>query len=309
MAFLTHSVQQILSYYESDVPGVKANLASLLMHGQLKGTGSVLMLAVDQGFEHGPDRSYGMNEDAYDPLYHFRLAIEGGASAYAAPLGWLEAGASSFAGEIPLILKVNSRYDLLSSALPPDQAVTASVEDALRLGCRGIGFTIYPGSAASLGQIEELRDMAREARQKGLVVVVWSYPRGDLTAEAEQSLDTISYGAHVACLLGAHIVKVKVPVVWAPQNAKVSAVYQKHGLPVPQNLSQAIEHVTRACFRGRRLVIFSGGETQSEEGLLSQARAISQAGGRGMIIGRNAFQRPYKEGVELFRKIAQSFKK
>src|SRR5580693_5430075 len=132
---LTERVRTILSYYESDNPGTKANLARILMEGKLGGTGKLLILPVDQGFEHGPARSFAANPAAYDPHYHFQLAIDAGLSAYAAPLGMIEAGASTFAGQIPTILKLNSSNSL---ATEKDQAVTGSVGDALRLGCGAI---------------------------------------------------------------------------------------------------------------------------------------------------------------------------
>src|ERR1700761_2649701 len=143
---MTPRVREILSHYESDNPGTKANLARILMQGRLGGTGKLVILPVDQGFEHGPARSFAPNPPAYDPHYHFELAIEAGLSAYAAPLGMLEAGASTFAGQIPLILKVNSSNSPSAAKSDPSQAITGSVRDALRLGCSAIGFTIYPGS-------------------------------------------------------------------------------------------------------------------------------------------------------------------
>ena len=125
-------VQKILSNYEGETPGVKANLARILNEGQLRGTGKVIILPVDQGFEHGPARSFSVNPAAYDPHYHYQMAIDAGLSAYAAPLGPLEAGADTFAGQIPTILKVNSANSLLPAVAPKTQAITASVDDALR---------------------------------------------------------------------------------------------------------------------------------------------------------------------------------
>src|SRR5437667_7048130 len=138
-------VKEILDGYSSDNPGTKTNLARLLNHGRLAGTGKLVILPVDQGFEHGPARSFAVNPPAYDPRYHFQLAIDAGCNAYAAPLGFLEAGAREFAGRVPLILKLNN-HDVLLEEKDPNQAITGSVRDALRLGCVAIGFTIYPGS-------------------------------------------------------------------------------------------------------------------------------------------------------------------
>ena len=171
------TVTEILSWYGSDNPGTLTNLSRLLNHGALAGTGKLVILPVDQGFEHGPGRCFAMNPPAYDPRYHFELAIEAGGSAYAAPLGFLEAGARDFAGQVPLILKLNN-HDVLLEEKDPAQALTASVHDAVRLGCVGIGFTIYPGSEHRLTMYSELRALAEEAKSSGLAVVVWSYPRG-----------------------------------------------------------------------------------------------------------------------------------
>src|SRR6201999_4004801 len=160
---ITRTVKKILDNYESDNPGTKGNLARMLMHGRLGGTGKMVILPVDQGFEHGPARSFAPNPDAYDPHYHFQLAVDAGLNAYAAPLGMLEAGAGTFAGAIPLILKVNSSNSLTPKDQAPDQAVTATVQDALRLGCSAIGYTIYPGSHQVPEMMEELRELTLEA--------------------------------------------------------------------------------------------------------------------------------------------------
>src|SRR5579864_8524525 len=158
-AMITARVKEILSYYDAENPGVRANLARMLNHGRLAGTGRMVILPVDQGFEHGPARSFAPNPPAYNPLYHFALACEAGCNAYAAPLGFLEAGARDFAGEIPLILKTNDN-DVLREEKDPNQALTASVQDALRLGCCAVGFTIYPGSAHQLEMYGQLRAYA-----------------------------------------------------------------------------------------------------------------------------------------------------
>src|SRR5215813_9580445 len=145
---MTKRVREILSWYESENAGVRSNLARMMNHGKLAGTGKFVILPVDQGFEHGPARSFAVNPPAYDPRYHFQLAIDAGCNAYAAPLGFIEAGAAEYAGDIPLILKLNNNESLTKSN-EPLPAVTGSVDEALRLGCAAIGFTIYPGSAES----------------------------------------------------------------------------------------------------------------------------------------------------------------
>src|SRR4051812_19976911 len=164
---MTPRVREILDNYGSDNPGTLTNLARLLNHGRLGGTGKFVILPVDQGFEHGPARSFGMNPPAYDPRYHFELAIEAGCNAYAAPLGLLEAAAHDYAGDIPLILKVNNS-DSLAAERDPNEALTSSVGEALRLGCAAIGFTIYPGSAHQFEMFGQIRTYAEEAKRHGL---------------------------------------------------------------------------------------------------------------------------------------------
>lgn len=303
---VSRRVRQILSNYEGDNPGTKTNLARILMQGKLGGTGKLIILPVDQGFEHGPARSFAPNPDAYDPHYHFRLAIDAGLSAYAAPLGMIEAGADTFAGEIPLILKVNSANSLTSNAIPPNQAMTASVHDALYLGCSAIGFTIYPGSDQCYDMMEEIREMAAEAKDHGLAVVIWSYARGNLSKQGETAADVISYAAHMAALLGAHIIKVKLPTahVELPEAQKV---YQKHALPTATQADRVAE-VVRSCFAGRRIVVFSGGEAKDTNSVLNDARAIRAGGGNGCIIGRNSFQRSRADALELLSQIINVFK-
>jgi len=300
---LTTRVKKILANYESDCPGTKANLARILMHGRLGGSGKMVILPVDQGFEHGPARSFAANPPAYDPHYHFQLAIDAGLNAYAAPLGMIEAGADSFAGQIPLILKVNSANSL---SLSKDQAVTASVGDALRLGCAAIGFTIYPGSEDQYAMVEELRELAEEAKAVGLAVVVWSYPRGGkLSKTGETAIDITTYAAHMAALLGAHIIKVKPPTADLEQD-EAAKVYRAQGIDVA-SISARIRHIMQATFNGRRLVVFSGGAAKDEAGLLDEIRGIRDGGGNGSIIGRNSFQRPREQALKLLDSIVKIY--
>lgn len=303
---LTRRVKEILSWYESDSPGTKANLARILMEGRLGGTGKLVILPVDQGFEHGPARSFAVNPPAYDPHYHFQLAIDAGLSAYAAPLGPLEAGAATFAGSIPLILKMNSANSLSRQKENADQAVTASVDDALRLGCSAIGFTIYPGSDSMYGQFEEFRDLSKEAKAKGLATVLWSYPRGgDVTKKGELALDVIAYGAHMAALLGAHVIKVKLPSADLEQD-EARKVYEKQAI-AKDALADRVKHVMQSSFNGRRIVVFSGGATKGEDAVFDDARAIRDGGGNGSIIGRNAFQRSREDALALLDKLVRIY--
>lgn len=303
---ISAKVKKILSCYESDNPGTKANLARILMHGKLGGTGKMVILPVDQGFEHGPDRSFAVNPDAYDPHYHFELAIDAGLNAYAAPLGMIEAGANTFAGAIPTILKVNSSNALHNGGTAPHQATTASVKDALRLGCSAIGFTIYPGSDAAFDMMEEIAEMAREAKANGLAVVIWSYPRGgDLSKIGETAMDICAYAAHMAALMGAHIIKVK-PPTQALENLEAIKVYEKLKIPV-STMEERVRHVMKTTFNGRRIVVFSGGNAKGEADILNEIREIYKGGANGSIIGRNTFQRPREEALTLLNKIIEIY--
>ncbi|MFN7710671.1 MAG: class I fructose-bisphosphate aldolase [Holosporales bacterium] len=305
---ISQRVRKILSYYESDTPGVKTNLARILTHGRLGNTGIMIILPVDQGFEHGPGRCFAGNPDAYDPHYHYTLAIDAGLSAYAAPLGWLEAGADTFAGAIPLILKMNSSNSLMRStttALEADQAVTASIEDALRLGCSAIGFTIYPGSDHSFEMYEEIRELSAAAKACGLATVIWSYPRGNMSKAGETAIDVVAYGAHMAALLGAHIIKVKLPSAHLEQEAAKKA-YVENKVDL-STLEARVRHVTQSCFNGRRLVVFSGGETKTVDDVYTDARAIRDGGGNGSIIGRNCFQRPWDEAMSMLDNLVKIY--
>ncbi len=302
---VTRKVRDILKNYEGENPGVKTNLARILMTGKLAGTGKMIILPVDQGFEHGPARSFSANKDAYDPHYHFKLAIDAGLNAYAAPLGMLEAGSDTFAGSIPTILKVNSSNSLYNGAVPM-QAITASVYDALRLGCSAIGFTIYPGSDECFTMIEQIREMAEQAKSHGLAVVVWSYPRGgNISKKGETAIDICSYAAHMAALIGAHIIKVKPPTEHL-ELAETKNVYEKNNIDI-STMTARIKDVVKSCFDGKRLVVFSGGASKSLDDIYNEVRSIRDGGGNGSIIGRNSFQRPREEALELLKTITNIY--
>ncbi|WP_437940830.1 class I fructose-bisphosphate aldolase [Sorangium sp. So ce341] len=303
---LTSRVEQILSWYASENPGTLTNLVRLLNHGALAGTGTMVILPVDQGFEHGPVRSFAPNPEAYDPDYHFQLAIDAGCNAYAAPLGSLQAGAARFAGQVPLILKLNNS-DTLAKVEQPLSAVTGSIDDALRLGCVGVGYTIYPGSGARNRMYEDLREIALEARRKGLVVIVWSYPRGaGLSKQGETAVDVCAYAATIAAQLGAHIIKVKPPTAHVEQE-EARKMYEKFGIPI-QTLAERVRHVVQATFNGKRVVIFSGGESKATDAVLEEVREMAAGGSFGSIMGRNAFQRPRAEALKLLADVIHIYR-
>ena len=299
---MTPTVRAILANYESDNPGVRANLARILMQGRLGGTGKLIILPVDQGFEHGPARSFAVNAPAYDPHYHFQLAIDAGLSAYAAPLGMLEAGAGTFAGQIPTILKCNSSNSWASTA---NQALTGGVDDALRLGCSAIGFTIYPGSDDVFDMMEEIKELSAEAKSVGIPTVLWSYPRGgQLPKTGELALDVGAYAAHMAALMGAHIIKVKLPSNHIEQKDAQKAY---EGTDWSEQ-STRVGHVVQSCFNGRRIVVFSGGAAKGTDAVYQDARDIRDGGGNGSIIGRNTFQRERGEALAMLDKLVAIYK-
>ncbi len=304
---LSDRVKQILSWYGSDNPGVRANLARMLNHGNLAGTGKMVILPVDQGFEHGPARSFAPNPDGYDPDYHVQLAIDAGCNAYAAPLGFIEAVADRYAGQIPLILKLNNS-DTLAKVEQPASAVTGSVKDALRLGCAAIGFTIYPGSGFRNRMYEDLRQLILEAKEAGLPTIVWSYPRGaGLTKEGEQAADVTAYAAQIAAQLGAHVIKIKPPKDHIEQ-PEAKKVFEKYNIPT-KTLADRVRHVVQSAFNGKRIVIFSGGEAKDTPAVLEEVREIAKGGGFGSIMGRNAFQRPRAEAIKLLQDVQEIFRK
>jgi class I fructose-bisphosphate aldolase len=299
-------VKEILSWYASENPGVRTNLARMLNHGKLAGTGRMVILPVDQGFEHGPARSFAVNPPAYDPLYHFQLAIDAGCNAYAAPLGFIDAGAAEHAGDIPLILKMNN-HDVLHDEKDPLSAVTASVQDAQRLGCVAVGFTIYPGSSNAQTMYQQCREMIAEARAAGLASVVWSYPRGtSLSKEGETAVDVVAYAAQIAAQLGAHVIKVKPPTQHI-ELAEAKKAYQKAAVPIG-TLAERVRHVVQSAFDGKRIVIFSGGATrEDDEALYEEYRAIRDGGGFGSIIGRNSFQRQREHALSFLGNVMKIY--
>ena len=303
----TRIVQKILANYEGETPGVKANLCRMLMQGKLGGTGKMIILPVDQGFEHGPARTFAANPAAYDPQYHYQLALDAGLNAYAAPLGMIEAGADTYAGQIPTILKVNSANSLMSGTAGKNQAVTGSVTDALRLGCAAIGFTIYPGSDCALDMFEEISAMRAEAAAKGIATVIWSYPRGEaITKEGETAIDVAAYAAQIAALLGAHVIKIKLSTdhLMLPEAKKV---YEDQKIDIATQAAR-VKHCMEASFNGRRIVVFSGGAKKGADSVYDDARAIRDGGGNGSIIGRNSFQRDREDALAMLAKLVDIYK-
>lgn len=298
---MSHRVDEILSWYDTADRRTLTNLRRILMQGRTGGSGKLVVLPVDQGFEHGPARSFAVNAPGYDPRYHAQLALDAGCSAHALPLGACEMVAGGYADRLPLILKCNSSDSLFTGA-DPEPAVTAGVDEALRLGCAAVGFTIYPGSAARNHMYESLRQLARDAAAAGLPLVVWSYPRGSgVSLEGRTGVDVVAYAAHLACQLGAQVVKVKPPTEYI-ESAAAKTALERGGVPL-QTLADRVRHVVQSAFDGHRIVIFSGGAAKSTAAVLEENRQTALGGGFGTIMGRNSFQRPHAEAVELLQRV------
>lgn len=303
---VSQRIRKILDNYDSDNPGTKVNIARLLCNGRLGGTGKLVILPVDQGFEHGPARSFGPNPAGYDPSYHAQLAVDAGLNAYASVLGMIEAVADQYAAQIPLILKVNSSNSLSRAKEAPSQAITGSVDDAIRLGCAAIGYTIYPGSDVAFDMLQDLRELIAEAKAKGIASVVWSYPRGGtLSKEGELAIDIDAYAAHIAALMGAHIIKVKLPTDFLEQG-EAKKVYEKERIDISTQAAR-VRHVMQAAFNGQRIVVFSGGAIKGADAVYQDAQDIYDGGGNGQIIGRNTFQRPREQALEMLDRIVSIF--
>ncbi|MFA6511969.1 MAG: class I fructose-bisphosphate aldolase [Patescibacteria group bacterium] len=294
---MSNAVHLTLEHYSSENKETLANLERILMTGRLAGTGKLVILPVDQGFEHGPARSFAMNPAAYDPDYHVNLAIEAGCSAYAAPYGFIQHVASRYAKKMPLILKLNN-HDSIVKEDDPIPALTSSVEDAARMGCVGVGFTIYPGSKPWRDMYQQLQSVAAKAREHGLVLIVWCYPRGSgMSKEGQTGIDIIAYAAHLAAQMGAHIIKVKLPTDHI-EDEKAKAVYESENVAIG-TLAERVAHVVQSAFNGKRLIIFSGGSKKEDAEIYDEIRAIRDGGGHGSVIGRNSFQRDKEHAVEF----------
>lgn len=303
-------VKEILSWYPALTNMQRHNLLRFINYGRIGGTGKFVLLPVDQGFEHGPGRSFEPNPAGYDPAYHAKLAIESGCNGYAAPLGQVEAAADIIAeAELPTILKVNSHDLMMPDGDDPYPALTAWVDDAVRLNCAAVGFTIYPGSVHSKDMYEQVRELADDARAAGLVVVVWAYPRGSglPSKDVETAVDICCYAVHIAAQLGAHIIKCKPTkgVIGLPDHIKKDTY---KNVPI-DTLANRTKVVVKSAFNGHRIVINSGGEAKGDDEVLEEVRQLNAGGSFGSIVGRNAFQRQKDESIALLHQIQDIYTK
>jgi|SRR5579871_1675744 len=281
-------------------PGKRTRLKRLLYdHGP--GGGTLLVLPIDQGLEHGPVDFF-VNPEALDPEYQFRLARDGRFSAIALHIGLAEKYFHEYAGDVPLILKLNGK-----TSIPPDteafSALTGTVEDAVRLGADAVGYTIYVGSPAQDRDFDQFLEVRQEAQDLGMPVIVWAYPRGDSVAKkgGKESLYAIDYAARVALELGADVVKVNYPVA-SEKDQQSPPPYNTLKLGPDAAFRKVVESA------GRSLVLVSGGEKVDDAELLRKVRSSMDAGATGIIFGRNLWQRPRADALALTRELHAIFR-
>lgn len=279
-------------------PGKRTRLRRLLFEFG-PGSGTLLLLPIDQGIEHGP-RDFFPNPDSKDPEYQFHLAAEAGYSAIACQIGLAEKYYPDYAGQVPLLLKINGKTDLP----PSDEALSplnASVEDAVRLGADAVGYTLYVGSPAQERDLNQLRQVRQDCDRYGMPLVVWAYPRGSAVARkgGQNSFYAIDYAARMAMEQGADVVKLNLPKIDPEKDKDAPAPYNE--LEVSQE--EAVNQVVASA--GRSLVVLSGGSRIDDDQLLGQTRMIMEAGGSGVIYGRNVWQRSHSEAQEILEQIKE----
>lgn len=292
------SITEQKSLLEALPPGKRARLHRLLFEFG-PGNGTLMLLPIDQGIEHGP-RDFFPNPASKDPDYQFRLAAEAGYSAIACQIGMATKYYPDYAGAVPLILKVNGKTDI-----PPSgdafSTVNASVEDAVRLGADAVGYTLYVGSPRQDQDLLQLKSVREDCERFGMPLVIWSYPRGDSVKAkgGQDSFYAIDYAARMAMEMGADIVKLNMPKVDADKDKDSPAPYNEGGF----SQEEAIAHCVESA--GRCLVVLSGGSRIDDDLLLGQTRSIMEAGGSGVIYGRNVWQREWNEAVEVVEQIKE----
>jgi fructose-bisphosphate aldolase, class I len=280
-------------------PGKKARLRRLLYEFG-PGNGTLMLLPIDQGIEHGP-RDFFPNPASKDPFYQFDLAAEAGYSALACQIGMAEKYYPDYAGEVPLILKVNGKTDIP----PSDQALStcnASVEDAVRLGADAVGYTLYVGSPRQGEDLEQLRQVREDCDRFGMPLVVWSYPRGEAVDKkgGQNTFYAIDYAARMAMEMGADVVKLNMPKIDPARDKDAQSPYNEMEVTQEEAIRQCVESA------GRSLVVLSGGSKADDETVLGNTEMIMQAGGSGVIFGRNVWQRERSEALEIVAKIKET---
>ncbi|HEV7128044.1 MAG TPA: hypothetical protein VGN32_11455 [Ktedonobacterales bacterium] len=268
-----------------------------LMYKYGPANGTLMFLPIDQGLEHGP-RDFFPNPPAKDPDFELRLAKEGHFSGIVFQIGIAEKYMNRYAGEVPLVLKLNGKTEIPADNAPISPCI-ASVEDAVRLGADAVGYTLYVGSGMQAEDFTQFRKVREEANRYEMPIIVWAYPRGDAIEAkgGKESFYAIDYAARVANELGADIVKVNVPKARSAKDASSPEPYKSREFTHEEMVRQVVESA------GRALVLFSGGEKQGEDDVMAKARISMESGATGVIFGRNVWQRPFDEALALAREI------
>jgi class I fructose-bisphosphate aldolase len=278
-------------------PGKRTRLRRLLFEFG-PGNGTLLLLPIDQGIEHGP-RDFFPNPASKDPEYQFRLAAEAGYSAIACQIGLASKYYPDYAGQVPLILKVNGKTDVPSS----DEALSttnASVEDAVRLGADAVGYTLYVGSPRQDDDLHQLKGVREDCDRYGMPLVIWAYPRGSAIDKkgGRDSFYAIDYGARMAMEMGADVVKLNMPK-FSDKDKDAPAPYNELEVSKEEAIRQCVESA------GRSLVVLSGGSKADDEAVIAQTRAVMEGGGSGVIYGRNVWQREWNAALEMIEQIKE----
>jgi fructose-bisphosphate aldolase, class I len=279
-------------------PGKRTRLHRLLFEFG-PGNGTLLLLPIDQGIEHGP-RDFFPNPASKDPAYEFELAAEAGYSAIACQIGLATKYYPDYAGRVPLLLKVNGKTDL-----PPSEAAlsttNASVEDAVRLGADAVGYTLYVGSPRQDEDLRQLQTVREDCDRYGMPLVIWAYPRGSAVAAkgGQNSFYAIDYAARLAMEMGADVVKLNMPKIDPEKDKDAPAPYNEMDVTQEEAVRQVVESA------GRSLVVLSGGSKVDDDQLLAQTRMIMEAGGSGVIYGRNVWQRSHSEAQDIIEQIKE----
>ncbi len=280
--------------------GKKTRLHRLLYeHGP--GNGTMLLLPTDQGLEHGP-MDFFVNPPCSNPDYQCQLALKGHYSGAVFHIGLAEKYFKPYAGKVPLVLKINGKTCIPSDA-QAFSPLTGSVEDAVRLGADAIGYTLYVGSPSQDLDIQQFNDVRREAERYGMPIIMWAYPRGEAIEAkgGKDSLYAIDYAARVACELGADVVKINYPKMGA--TAASPKPYNELSLDFREGVRKVVASA------GKTMVLFSGGSKVSDEDLLEKAQIGIECGGTGLIFGRNMWQRPMDEAINISQRTLEMMKK
>jgi len=292
------SITEQKSLLDTLAPGKRTRLRRLLFEFG-PGHGTLMLLPIDQGIEHGP-RDFFPNPASKDPDYQFRLAAEAGYSAIACQIGLATKYYPDYAGSVPLILKVNAKTDL-----PPApralSTLNASVEDAVRLGADAVGYTLYVGSPRQDEDLLQLKSVREDCDRYGMPLVIWAYPRGEAVESkgGQNSFYAIDYAARMAMEMGADVVKLNMPKIDPDKDKDSPAPYNEGGF----SQADAIAHCVESA--GRSLVVLSGGSRIDDDKLLDQTRFVMEAGGSGVIYGRNVWQREWNDAVEVVEQIKE----